>query len=145
MQHRREVLRFECTGCGACCRGEEGYVFLTADDVARMSARLGISAGWFRRRYTDRLADGVRVLRSAPGGACVFLSDAGRCRVYRARPLQCRTYPFWPEVVASRASWRAEARRCEGIGRGAPVPIRRVERALAALRAAGLSPTTTTD
>lgn len=30
-------------------------------------------------------------------------------------PMQCRTYPFWPEPLTSRHDWEAEALRCEGI------------------------------
>jgi hypothetical protein len=45
-----------------------------------------------------------------------------RCRVYAVRPLQCRTYPFWPELVQNSRSWQREARRCEGIGNGPLIP-----------------------
>ena len=51
-------------------------------------------------------------------------------RVYPVRPLQCRTYPFWPEVLASRQAWQREARRCEGINRGRAVPAGRIRRQL---------------
>ena len=63
-------------------------------------------------------------------GRCTFLDRANQCRIYRVRPKQCRTYPFWPEVLASRSSWRSEAETCEGIGRGAVIPLKRIELAL---------------
>ncbi|MEX2162891.1 MAG: hypothetical protein WD823_01430 [Sulfuricaulis sp.] len=43
-------------------------------------------------------------------------------------PRQCRAYPFLPEL-ASRQAWRAEARRCEGIGSGPVIPLVKLERA----------------
>ncbi len=32
-------------------------------------------------------------LKEAPGGACEFLGADGRCRIYEARPEQCRAFP----------------------------------------------------
>lgn len=37
------------------------------------------------------------------------------CSIYSVRPAQCRTYPFWPEIVQSPHHWAAESARCEGI------------------------------
>ena len=33
-------LRFHCTACGECCTGVPGYVWITADDLARMASVL---------------------------------------------------------------------------------------------------------
>ena len=129
--HRRDALRFECTGCGECCRGGGDYhVFVTYSEAKRMCSHLGLSWSWFQRRYLARLEDGTAVLASRADDRCVFLDRDGRCRVYGARPVQCSTYPFWPEVLATAKTWRREARRCEGIGRGAVVPLRLIEDAL---------------
>jgi Fe-S-cluster containining protein len=70
------------------------------------------------------------VLASSADDRCVFLAPEGRCRIYSARPQQCITYPFWPEVLATAKAWRREAKRCEGIGRGAVVPLHVIEDAL---------------
>jgi len=48
---------------------------------------------------------------------CVFLEKYG-CSVYKARPVQCATYPFWNTIVADRQSWEREADWCPGIGHG---------------------------
>ena len=48
---------------------------------------------------------------------CIFLSDTG-CKVYDARPLQCRTYPFWKGIADSPESWKGEMKSCPGIGKG---------------------------
>jgi Fe-S-cluster containining protein len=34
-------------------------------------------------------------LKSKSDGSCIFHDECGRCRIYPARPLICRTYPFW--------------------------------------------------
>ena len=126
-------LHFECTRFGHCCIAADGFhVFLDRDEAEVIRALLGLSAGWFRRRYLHRLADGELVAATEADGRCVFLQSDGSCRVYAARPLQCRTYPFWPEVLVSRRAWLRESRRCEGINRGGEVPPGRVRRQLEA-------------
>ena len=57
---------------------------------------------------------GAFVVAVEDGASCPFLSG-GRCSVHPVRPEQCRTYPFWPETLASPGSWQVESRHCEGI------------------------------
>ncbi len=133
--HHRKQLRFACTGCGACCTGTaEDYVAVDLSEQEKIRRHLGVSQRWFRRRYLVRVDDHTEGLASRADGSCIFLDDAMRCRVYPVRPRQCRTYPFWPEIVRSERSWRREGRRCEGIDRGAAIPLKRIEAALRALR-----------
>lgn len=128
--YRRVPLHFSCTQCGACCKGGGDYhVFVDREEARALCDYLGLSWPWFRRRYLIR-SEGELVVQSRKDGRCIFLDDRGRCSVYPARPRQCRSYPFWPEVVATAGSWRREARRCEGIGRGARVPVSAIESAL---------------
>ncbi|HKK06350.1 MAG TPA: YkgJ family cysteine cluster protein [Gammaproteobacteria bacterium] len=135
--HHHAKLRFECTACGACCFGGRGaYVALSGAEADAIRRHLGLSTAWFRRRYLVSLANGRLGLRLDEDGWCSLLDAEGRCRAYAARPGQCRSYPFWPEVVATANTWRAEAARCEGIGRGAVVPLGRIE---AMLKLAGKS------
>jgi len=123
-------LRFECTGCGACCRGRGNYwVEASRTEQRRIRRFLEVSWKWFRRRYVIEYEDGSEGLRWQDD-RCVFLDRQGRCRIYSARPMQCRTYPFWSEVVDSRASWRSAAKECEGIGRGAVIPLSQVRERL---------------
>jgi Fe-S-cluster containining protein len=128
MYYRSAKLRFQCTGCGGCCYGDQdSYIAVSAAEAEGIRAYLGVSAAWFRRRYLSRV-DGIGLgLRIEPEGRCVFLDKTGHCRIYARRPAQCRSYPFWPELVASRGAWQAEARRCEGIGRGPGVSRRSIE------------------
>ena len=113
-------LRFECTQCGKCCvnRGEYAYVYLNRDEVKALAQELGIGVRAFRRRYTFRDEDGWTQLRRE-GNACVFLDpETNACGVYEARPIQCRTFPFWRSFVED-GKWTDEVRTlCEGIGRG---------------------------
>lgn len=131
MLHHETTLRFQCTACGACCTGgDDSGVFMSDAEAERIRAALGVSPAWFRRRYVRRVADGEWEARLGADGACPFLAGGRRCAVYALRPGQCRSYPFWPEILASRGAWRREARRCEGIGRGPALDVQTIERRL---------------
>lgn len=115
-------LRFECTGCGACCtqRGPYAHVYVNAAERSQLAAHLEMSPKVFSRRYTFVDEQGWRQLRFVHG-ACTFLDPVTRrCSVYTARPIQCRTYPYWPELFGPRGWTDAAKRDCEGMGRGVP-------------------------
>ena len=43
-----------------------------------------------------------------PGGSAAdekVVHTIRACTVYPVRPLQCRTWPFWPENLSSKQSW----------------------------------------
>jgi len=83
-------------------------------------AETGLEEAEFLRRYckTARFGELRRLsLAEKPNFDCI-LWDKGGCAVYRARPLQCRSYPFWAANVDSRESWERTARDCPGIGQG---------------------------
>ena len=51
----------------------------------------------------------IQLKNDPTGTACVFLNDQ-KCRIYEARPVQCSTYPFWPNLLESEAAWDEEVR-----------------------------------
>jgi uncharacterized protein len=130
-----EERRFECQpGCTNCCT-QRGFVYLNDADVARAAAFVGMSAADFERRYVYRTSKKMR-LRVAKRVRCYFLKDGG-CGIHPAKPLQCRTFPFWPELVGSAREWQRAAHRCPGIGKGPLVQIEQA-REIAAEMKAGL-------
>lgn len=129
--YMRQALRFSCTQCGQCCAtAGDYYVYLTDEESERIRTYLQLSRNWFRRRYLQRLEEGEQVLAAGADERCIFLDTEGKCRVYAVRPVQCRTYPFWPELVGSARAWNREARRCEGINRGRVVTAATIRRSL---------------
>ncbi len=110
-------LRFQCQGSSHCCRAQkvETFVFLEITDRRRLAAFLGLSTAAFTRAYCGKTDDAFHLRH--PMRDCEFLQD-GRCRIYDARPVQCRTWPFWPENMDERV-WREEiAPFCAGVGKG---------------------------
>jgi Fe-S-cluster containining protein len=112
-------VRFECQGSGQCCvsRGEYGFVYMNLDDRRRMAKTLKMSTSAFTKKYCKK-TDGVWHLVDGPTADCLFLKDGNRCAVYKGRPEQCRTWPFWPEVMNAK-TWKKEvASYCPGVGKG---------------------------
>jgi len=122
----QDGIRFACTACGNCCRNHgEGYdyVYSTMRERRAIAAHLQLPQAEFERRYCEDV-DGLLSFKSAPladgrpGKGCIFL-EGNRCSIYAVRPTQCRTFPFWPEVLADREVWRRDVESvCPGVGTG---------------------------
>lgn len=114
-------LRFACQrGCINCC-DQEGYVYLTEDDVTRAAQFTGMAAAAFEKKYVYRTRH-QRRFRKPRDKQCPFLEGHG-CSIHPAKPTQCRTFPFWPELVENRAEWDQAAQFCPGIGKGRLIQI----------------------
>jgi uncharacterized protein len=127
----KDGLRFKCTGCGKCCTGSPGYVWVTEDEIVKMSEFLGIGVDEFVKKYIRQRFDRYALIEmKAKNYDCVFLKD-NMCLVYAARPLQCRTFPWWKENLTSEQSWKQTAEGCEGINDEAPlIPCTLIEQEL---------------
>jgi Fe-S-cluster containining protein len=102
-------LNFTCIpGCTACCR-QPGWVYLTEEDLVRAAAHLGMTPAEFETRHVYRTAHKLR-FRKPRGSQCPFLEETG-CAIHPNKPEQCRTFPFWPEILDD----PEEASYCPGI------------------------------
>lgn len=111
-------LRFQCTGCGDCCTGEPGYVYVNDEEIAALAQRCGLSREDFERQFV-RPAGERKSLIEMPNGDCIFFDRITKqCRVYDVRPLQCRTWPFWGSNTANESAWEETCRVCPGCGQG---------------------------
>lgn len=131
-------LRFTCTQCSRCCRHDSGYVFLSEQDLDRLVAFTDENRHSFVERYGTWVPFGPDAhlsLAEQENKDCVFWKDGG-CSVYEARPLQCRTYPFWPQIVDQEEHWRQETDECPGIGLGRSRGVAEIAEAVAARRMA---------
>ena len=87
--------RFQCRGCGACCRVKGGIVRVGETEIARIAAYLGMGEQEFIDRETEIAPDrrGL-VLRNTPDDVCVWLDGDNRCRIHAVKPDRCRTFPY---------------------------------------------------
>jgi lysine-N-methylase len=94
-----ELQRYDCSGCGDCCRGRFAIV-ITQEDKERIEAQgwadeeLGLKG---KPLFTPH-AEGFH-LAHRPDGACVFLQADNKCLIHArhgepAKPVACRLYPF---------------------------------------------------
>jgi Fe-S-cluster containining protein len=111
-------LKFSCTGCGKCCQNE-GEVWFDTDEFADLVTSLNLSAKDVLAIYVEEVKSGWVKLKSkrAKVGTdevaierCIFLSNDGKsCTIYENRPIQCRTYPYWPKLMDNVEEWINEA------------------------------------
>lgn len=122
----------ECCRSGQCCWRRPGE--LSADDVPRLAARLGLSPPELFARYlvVDDIRDHLSLLprRAGQEGGrmlgwretydldtpCVFLGESGDCSVHEDKPAACREFRCWEEapVPATPLPWAPEALRALG-------------------------------
>jgi Fe-S-cluster containining protein len=124
----RDGLRFECTGCGNCCTGGPGFVWVTNEEIAALAAAIGEDdLERFERLYVRKI--GIRKsLKEFSNYDCVFLdAETRKCTVYPARPRQCRTWPFWDSNLASPETWQQTCEACPGSGHGKLYQLAEIE------------------
>lgn len=112
-------LRFECSQCGDCCTGAPGFVWVNKAEIAELARQTGEeNVSVFEEKYVRQV--GIRKsLKEFDNGDCVFFDGEERtCKVYDARPRQCRTWPFWDSNLKSPADWERTCQTCPGSGRG---------------------------
>lgn len=128
----RKGIQFQCQGSGKCCtsHGEYGFVFLTLSDRKRFAKYLKISTAEFTKTYCEKSEQGVWHLKEDPKNPdCMFLKNK-RCSAYEARPTQCRTWPFWPEVMNPKAWKKDVVSFCPGVNKGPIITGAEIEKIL---------------
>jgi len=112
-----EGLSFTCTGCGKCCTGSPGAVWISQKEIESVATFLSISVAEFEHLYVRSLNGKKALIEKPPKKGqydCIFL-QGNRCQIYPCRPKQCKTFPWWPENLSSPQTWKETARYCEGI------------------------------
>ncbi len=123
-----EGLPFACQGCGGCCTGEPGYVWVEPEEIFALARRLKIDLAEFEQKYVRR--EGRRLsLCEHSNGDCVFYDNEKTCcTVYEDRPRQCRTWPFWASNLRTPEDWEQTCRECPGAGTGPTVSLEEIQR-----------------
>jgi Fe-S-cluster containining protein len=124
-------VRFQCQGSGNCCtsRGEYGYVFLTLQDRKNIAKLLKISTLSFTKKYCDKFNGVFHLKEDKKNPDCLFL-EGKRCQIYTARPTQCKTWPFWPEVMSPKAWSKEVVSFCPGVGKGPVIKADKIAKIL---------------
>ena len=121
-------IKFKCQGSANCCvsRGSYGFVFLSKKDIKKLSKFFSLSIEKFISIYCDKTDGYLHLKEIKQNGDCQFLENK-KCNVYKARPTQCRTWPFWPDNMNSK-TWNNEVVNfCPGIGKGKILTKNKIE------------------
>jgi len=127
-----EGVSFRCQGSGKCCsnHGRFGYVYLTLKERRGIARILKIPTQTFTKRYCKKTDNFFHLINPANSKDCIFLKNK-QCKIYQARPIQCRTWPFWPEVMRRRRAWiRDVSFFCPGAGRGKKISENKIHKQL---------------
>ena len=88
-----------CAKCGGnCCTGESGNIFVSVTEITAIAKLLEMDEGEFRRTHLRNEGFRFSLKEKKVNGSfdCVFFDRSlNGCSIYAARPLQCRTFPFW--------------------------------------------------
>ena len=114
----KDGLKFSCSGCGDCCTGAPGYVWVNKAEIEAIAALVKLPVEEFKEQYTRKV--GIRhSLNEFGNGDCVFFDNESRkCEVYDARPRQCKTWPFWDSNLRTPEDWERTCDDCPGSGTG---------------------------
>ncbi len=121
-------LRFKCTGCGDCCTGAEGFVWVNQAEINAMAAQLGLEVDDFESRYTRYIGIRRSLVEYSNGDCAFFDNKTRKCQVYKQRPRQCRTWPFWKSNLHTPQSWDVMCETCPGAGKGKLYQLEEIEK-----------------
>jgi Fe-S-cluster containining protein len=130
-----EGLPFECIpGCGRCCTGEPGYVWVNQEEIQSLATAGGMETSQFEELFVRQVGH-RKSLVEHPNGDCVFYDrEARQCLVYVLRPRQCRSFPFWESNVRTPEAWQDACQMCPGCGQGPIVPFEEIQARLRTIK-----------
>ncbi len=114
MSWYKKGLFFKCKKCGRCCTGFSGFVWLLKEEIENISSFLKISREDFLKIYTVKILGKISLKETSPYYSCIFFKN-NKCIIYKARPIQCKTYPFWPTILSSEKTWKNAQKTCPGM------------------------------
>ncbi len=93
-------------------------MWVSEEEIAALARRLSMGQDEFRRRFTRQVVGIGISLIEKPNDDCVLYDRRHGCAAYEDRPRQCRSWPFWRNVVETPESWDYEAKECRGMNQG---------------------------
>ncbi len=88
-----------CATCqGKCCTGESGYIYVTKIEIFAIAEVLEMDVNEFALKYLFKKGYkySIKENKIEDSYECVFYDrESNGCKIYNARPNQCKTFPFW--------------------------------------------------
>ena len=88
-----------CATCeGRCCTGESGYIYVSKSEIFAIAEVLEMNVNEFALKYLFKKGYKYSIKENKVDDSyeCVFYDrKTNGCKIYNARPNQCKTFPFW--------------------------------------------------
>ena len=88
-----------CATCqGRCCTGESGYIYVSKSEIENISSLLNLDVKEFVDKYLFKkmYKYSIKEIQYDDSFECIFYDrESNGCKIYDARPTQCKTFPFW--------------------------------------------------
>ncbi len=89
-----------CDTCsGNCCIGESGYIWINSLEIQKLAKHLVLSVDELSLKYLRKVGYKYSIKENKlqeNNYACMFFDlEKKQCSIYEARPIQCKTFPFW--------------------------------------------------
>lgn len=88
-----------CAECqGRCCTGESGYIYVNMTEIKKIADLLEMDINEFGQKYLFKKGYkySIKEVVHNDSHECIFYDrESNGCRIYDARPSQCKTFPFW--------------------------------------------------
>ncbi|MHA1917418.1 MAG: YkgJ family cysteine cluster protein [Candidatus Ranarchaeia archaeon] len=132
-------IRFKCIKCGECCKDPNMLIIVDGADLRNLEKVLGfenlmknLSFFTIDQKNTDSMKRFIVPsvltkrgltfigLKKSENGECVFLDQENNCKLYKARPRVCRTFPFSFNEKEDGLFWGTVEwdKKCPGFGKG---------------------------
>ncbi len=88
-----------CATCqGRCCTGESGYIYVNKKEIENIAKLLQLDVKEFVQKYLFKkmYKYSIKEIQYNDSFECIFYDrESNGCKIYDARPTQCKTFPFW--------------------------------------------------
>ncbi|WP_186441113.1 YkgJ family cysteine cluster protein [Desulfamplus magnetovallimortis] len=87
-----------CRDCHAlCCRGKSGNIWINREEMINISSLLNLNPIDAMQNFFEKRDNRLLIREQFDGKEfrCLFLDNNQKCSIYKARPAQCRSFPFW--------------------------------------------------
>ncbi len=98
--------------------GTPGYVWVNEEEISALAKLSGLATDDFEARYVRRVGSRKSLIEFDNGDCVFFDGESRKCKVYGARPRQCRTWPFWDSNIRTPQAWKQTCEVCPGSGSG---------------------------
>jgi Fe-S-cluster containining protein len=128
----KDGLQFSCSGCGNCCTGAPGYVWVNKEEIQAIADHLDVTVEVVERKYVRKIGIRKSLIELPKSNYdCTFFDNKTRgCTIYDVRPRQCRTWPFWDSNVRTEKAWESCCEFCPGSGQGKKFELSEIEERL---------------